>query len=78
MNSDIAEQIEIWKQKNDKLNLIDNWDGVICSTIILIACLYMLLVVLFVHKRKEWFLITTTVLFTLYAALGLPVYYRST
>ena len=42
--------------------------------IIFVFCLIVLFIILFVHKRREPFLIATTISFGLYGLLGLPHY----
>ena len=72
--SDISEHVEMWKRIHEKFSNVDNWIGAAGSLILILVCVYVLIVVLLIHKRKEWFLIVTTILFGLYGALGLPFY----
>ena len=73
-NRSIDSAINVWKENHDKIAYIDNWIGAVGSAILFMACLIALVFVLKVNKRKEPFLIVTTVLFALYSGLSVPYY----
>ena len=69
-----AEEVESWKNVNEKIQTADNWVGVLGCALIFFPCIYVLFCILVIHRRTEPFLIATTISFGLYALLGLPNY----
>ena len=72
--ANLTEDVASWKMVNEKVQTADNWVGVLGCFLIFFPCVYVLFFILFIHKRREPFLIATTISFGLYASLGLPNY----
>ena len=73
-NDDIDTELDTWINYHSRLAYIDNCIGAVGSAVLFLACLIALYFVLGVHKRKEPFLISTTILFALYSGLSIPYY----
>ena len=73
-NTTDSDDVASWKLVNEKISTADNWVGVLGCFLIFFPCVYVLFFILFIHKRKEPFLLATTISFALYALLGLPNY----
>ncbi len=70
--SETDDEERVWQYSFDVSNTVALWNYLICSASLALVSAGVLLVVVKIHKRVDWFLVVIPTLMFLYGALSVP------